>query len=127
MFERHGSTTPLIIAGDFNSVPHAVADPSIADPDVYEELTLAGRGWELQSAYKRLNGQEPLFTAWDLRKPFQQCIDYVFASPTSLVPLEVLAPLYAAPPSPYPSDHLPMYVRMRIVGGMTEAAAAGPH
>lgn len=111
---RRNQAMPLVMAGDFNSVPHA--EPGIADPDVYEELTAAGRGWELESAYKRLLGAEPPFTAFS-HTGFVRCIDYIFASPETLEPLQVLGPLPAAPPAPYPSDHLPVSVRLRFAVG----------
>jgi len=124
VFVRNGGALPLIVAGDFNSVPNSGGE-GYAPPHVYERLNEAGRlGWGLQSAYASVLGQEPSFTAWG--PDFLGCIDYIFFSPDAFEPLEVLGvPLQ--PPQDEdapPSDHLLMQTRLRVRQAIPEANPA---
>lgn len=124
VFVRNGGALPLIVAGDFNSVPSSGGE-GYAPPHVYERLNEAGRlGWGLQSAYASVLGQEPVFTAWG--PDFLGCIDYIFFSPDAFEPLEVLG-VPSQPPQAQdapPSDHLLMQTRLRFRRAIPEAKPA---
>ena len=110
VFRRRGRCIPIVLAGDFNSVP--IQKAGVADPDVYESLTLPGRGWELMSIYKSVLGKEPLFTAWS-PDGFKECIDYILVSKEIFGSAEVLAALpEEIPGEGYPSDHLSLHAHL---------------
>ena len=120
IFKWNGET-PLILAGDFNSVNQEDDDlPGLkASPDVYNQLTapLEVDGWGLESAYKLLNGHEPRFTNWKPKgvqldeAEFVACLDYVFVSPDAwFEPSSVSELPEELPDASFPSDHLPLHV-----------------
>ena len=106
---NQGRSIPIILAGDFNSVP--IKKAGVADPDVYNELTLPSGGWELISVYKSVLGEEPLFTAWS-PAGFRECIDYILVSREAFGSAEILNVLPDEIPEIYPSDHFPLHARL---------------
>ena len=123
-----GGATPLpvVIAGDFNSVPVATAD--VAPPDVYRLITGDSRV-PLASAYAsvRPDAKEPAYTS--VEPSFAHCIDYIFYTPgaggvRALGVLDILpVPVETLPATPDPSDHLPLVAEFSIGENAPERAA----
>ena len=113
--------TPVVAAGDFNTLAYKSWDPRIAPPDAYVEMTRTnarargGRGLLFKSAYAAVQGAEPPYTS--VAPDFTHAIDYLFFTPRQLAPSAVLAVVEDRanlPAAPWPSDHLPLVAKFEL-------------
>ena len=128
-------TLPMILAGDFNSLPgsgayrliteralsmndaHAFVSSEDQNIGVKLPYQILAHEFKLESAYRKIYGKEPMFTNFTAQpRSFSGTLDYVFFSVDRLEVKSVLAlPSFdyirketALPSSVYPSDHLPL-------------------
>lgn len=113
-------TTPVVICGDFNSVPTAVESGEVADPDVYHRM-MNDASFSVDSAYRAVLGDEPCFTS--VKPSFVHTIDYIFYTKAVLQPSYVLDVVdcrqdgSAMPKIQWPSDHLPLVCSFQFLQG----------
>ena len=130
--QRTAAGCPYVLAGDFNIKPSSsmytlLTTGKMEGTHTDHPIRLSCDPWTprlregMGSAYANVQGAEPSYTNFPgIRQHFKETLDYVFYSPTSLAPTQVL-PLPSSqesrvlPSSSEPSDHLMIGASFSIV------------
>lgn len=97
-------TAPVIVAGDFNSVP--------GTEQIATMKTLLADAFDISA--KPAYGPVGTFNAFRIDSPLEERIDYIFVSPQ--VKVLSYATLTDSRHGRFPSDHLPVAIKARIGG-----------
>ena len=93
-----GSSTPVIVTGDFNVPPSSDAYSAMVTNTVFQDAKLASRTPHA--------GPEGSWSTFNVNHAIGDRIDYIFITPSSLT-VSSHAHLTDAEKASYPSDHLP--------------------
>lgn len=95
---------PVVVTGDFNLESESGGVQAILTE--MEDAHIA--------AGKNAFGPDGTFNGFDITKPVERRIDYIFVSPNSIEVLKS-AILSDSKDCRYPSDHLPVFARLRLM------------